>query len=108
MARRRSVCNVPQCPELAAVDGKCASHARAARRAADAGRPSTAERGYGGEHQSERADWKRKVDAGGVLCARCGFPIEPGEAWDLDHTDDRSGYLGPSHASCNRAVKSHW
>jgi hypothetical protein len=37
-----------------------------------------------------------------VTCARCGEPIEPGDAFDLDHTDDRAGYLGASYQACNR------
>ncbi len=60
-------------------------------------------KGYGWPHQQRRAMWTRKVEAGGVVCARCGKPIVPGSPWDLDHTDDRSEYLGPSHSSCNRA-----
>ncbi len=41
--------------------------------------------------------------AGGrfVLCSRCHRPIEPGDAWDLDHRPDGAV---PSHASCNRAA----
>jgi hypothetical protein len=37
-----------------------------------------------------------------VRCARCGEFIQAGAAFDLDHTDDRSGYLGASHQACNR------
>lgn len=75
---------------------------------------STAERGYGARHQRTRKDWVPIVEAGGVRCARgaeClyavdGVPglIEPYGRWDLDHTDDRSEYLGPSHVRCNRAT----
>jgi hypothetical protein len=46
---------------------------------------------------------KRLVDAGQAFCARCGGYIAPGEPFDLDHTLDRTSYLGPSHRSCNRA-----
>jgi hypothetical protein len=45
------------------------------------------------------------VEAGLTTCARCGEPIEPGEAWDLGHVDgDPTQYAGPEHARCNRAT----
>lgn len=65
---------------------------------------STTSRGYGHAHQVERRRWAPRVALGEVGCARCGDVIEPGEAWDLDHDDTRTGYLGPSHASCNRSA----
>lgn len=64
----------------------------------------TTDRGYGAEHQKLRRNWSAIVDTGSALCARCGKPIQPGTAWDLDHTDDRTGYRGPSHARCNRGA----
>jgi hypothetical protein len=60
-------------------------------------------RDYGWRHQQLREAWKRKVAAGGETCARCGQEILPGEPVDLDHRDDRQGYLGPSHRACNRS-----
>jgi hypothetical protein len=63
---------------------------------------STTARGYGARHQAERKRWDALVQAGIVTCARCGFLIEPGtRGWHLDHAEDRLGWLGPSHASCN-------
>ena len=38
----------------------------------------------------------------GQPCARCGLPMYPTQLLDLDHTDDRAGYLGLSHRACNR------
>lgn len=64
-------------------------------------RGSTTARGYGTHHQRLRARWAPKVAAGLVNCARCGEQIQPGQPWHLDHTDDRRGYYGPSHAACN-------
>jgi hypothetical protein len=43
-------------------------------------------------------------DAYGRPCPRCGLPLLPGQDLDLDHTDDRAGYLGFIHATCNRAA----
>lgn len=59
---------------------------------------STTERGYGYLHQQERKRLAPIVLAGGVLCARCGLPIESGQAWDLGHADgNRERYTGPEH-----------
>ena len=55
-------------------------------------------------HDHLRKRWARQVAAGGVCCARCGLPIGPEDAFDLDHTQDRSGYLGVSHRYCNRSA----
>jgi hypothetical protein len=41
------------------------------------------------------------VEAGCASCCRCGYPIEPGTRWHLDHTEDRTGYRGVAHARCN-------
>ena len=62
-----------------------------------------ASRGYGYRHRKVRAHWRPVVDSGRAACVKCGQQIRPGTAWDLDHTDDRTGWLGPAHASCNRA-----
>jgi len=60
----------------------------------------TAARGYGGRHQRLRA--RLLPDAYGQPCTRCGQPLQIGQAIDLDHTDDRAGYAGFAHRSCNR------
>jgi hypothetical protein len=64
---------------------------------------STTARGYGTDHQRERQRWAPYVNAGQVRCARCGQPIQPGTAWDLGHSTDRTTWTGPEHARCNRA-----
>lgn len=52
-------------------------------------------------HRRMRAALKALVDAGQARCCRCRRPILPGTSWHADHTDDRTGYLGAAHASCN-------
>ena len=68
-------------------------------------RPSSTTRGYGQEHRRLRDQYRYliKTVPGAILCSRCGNSIWPNDKWDLDHTDDRQGYKGPSHATCNRA-----
>ncbi|MGH3500743.1 MAG: hypothetical protein ACRDQA_07575 [Nocardioidaceae bacterium] len=69
---------------------------------------STTTRGYGTSHQRLRARWAPVVAAGGATCARCGEPIEPGDAWDLGHAGTgRVLYSGPEHATCNRHAGQH-
>jgi hypothetical protein len=58
-------------------------------------------RGYTNAHVARRRQLEPLVATGQARCSRCGQPIEPGQPWHLDHRDDRSGYLGPSHATCN-------
>lgn len=60
----------------------------------------TDERGYGRAHQQLRA--ALLPDAYGRDCPKCGAVMMRGDTLDLGHTDDRSGYTGMEHASCNR------
>jgi hypothetical protein len=64
--------------------------------------------GWGWQHQQARQVAARKVATGTVQCSRCGYPIYPDQAWDLDHADGidkRLGvYRGPSHRHCNQAA----
>lgn len=95
------VCSTTGCPTL--IPGarrRCAPHEREQEQA----RGSRQARGYGAEHDRLRAEWAPQVATGAVACARCHQPIAPDTAWELDHTDDRTGYLGPSCALCNRSA----
>jgi hypothetical protein len=87
------------CPELVA-----AGHCPACRPAVERRRGTRQARGYDSGHDRLRATWARKVKTGKVRCARCRQPIPAGAPWHLDHTDGRTGYLGPSHASCNTSA----
>lgn len=71
----------------------------------------TTERGYGSDHQKVRAQWAPIVESGEAWCAEvvCLEPsrwIRPGTPWDLAHSRDRTAYLGPAHARCNRSEGS--
>lgn len=68
-------------------------------------RGSAAQRGYGTDHRLRRAaTLARLVD--GTPCPRCDLPMSRDQTLDLDHTDDRTGYLGLSHSWCNRAKRA--
>lgn len=45
------------------------------------------------------------VDQGRAICSRCNQSILPGSEWHLDHDDERTGYLGPAHATCNNTAR---
>lgn len=62
---------------------------------------SSYERGYNRRHKRLRQAWQVIIEISGVNCVRCGEPISPDQSWHLDHTEDRTGYLGPSHSRCN-------
>jgi hypothetical protein len=55
---------------------------------------------YGGDHQALRK--AARAHAYGTPCVRCGRIMRLGEPIDLDHRDDGNGWLGFSHAKCNR------
>jgi hypothetical protein len=57
----------------------------------------TVARGYGQEHRRKVA--RERPQMLGKPCVRCGYPLY--EPMQLDHTDDRTGYLGWSHQTCN-------
>lgn len=62
---------------------------------------STSARGYGYKHRQIRK--QLLAQAYGRDCVHCGDVMQPGQALDLDHTDDRKGYRGFAHARCNRS-----
>lgn len=66
---------------------------------------TTTQRGYGHQHKQARADALAHLQRyDGQLCHHCGLPMwhAAGALLDLDHSDDRSGYRGLAHRSCNR------
>jgi hypothetical protein len=95
--------------QMAPRRGRCVPCAKAYDRQRSrmrrAAKGTTAQRGYGVQHEQLREVLERMVAAGLAVCARCHEPIAPGSPWDLDHSDDRNGYLGPSHRACNRATR---
>lgn len=98
MARRP--CSEPGCPTLISGATRCIEHARQR----DKARGTKAERGYGPEHLVERAKWVRIINETGWPCGRCEGHIQPGQPFHLDHSDDRTGYIGPSHPHCNMSA----
>lgn len=98
MARLR-VCAEPGCPETQA-ERRCPAHRRDTERA----RGTRQQRGYDATHDRLRRSWAPKVERCEVKCARCDQLILPGQTWHLDHKNDRTGYLGPSHERCNTSA----
>ena len=79
-------------------------------RCPDHRRGTTADRGYGSEHQAERAAWTELVDAGGVECRRAAYGLcvapspvlDPAEPWHLGHPDAACpAPRAPEHVVCN-------
>lgn len=60
---------------------------------------SSGKRGYGRPHARLRAELLPL--AYGTPCHFCGDLMKEGQDLHLDHTEDRSGYRGMTHASCN-------
>jgi hypothetical protein len=66
---------------------------------------STEDEGPGAEHQRLRKQVARAIADGALVhCCRCGLPISRVDDFHLDHSDDRTGYRGVSHAFCNLSV----
>jgi hypothetical protein len=63
---------------------------------------------YDHKHRAVRDQYRPTVDAGQAWCAepvckQANRWIQPGTPWDLSHDRANGGYLGPSHAGCNRS-----
>jgi hypothetical protein len=65
-------------------------------------RLSTSQRGYGAAHQAPGVASSRSSPRAWRCAPAAGSRFAAGEPFDLDHTDDGAGYLGPSHQRCNR------
>lgn len=92
------VCLEPGCPATTSKS-RCPQHTRQL----DQARGSSTARGYGYDHQQQRARLAPLVATGNVKCWRCNEYIV-GD-FDLGHDDhDRTKYRGPEHPACNRAT----
>lgn len=60
------------------------------------------DRGYGAEHRRIRAALLPTMP--GQPCTRCGITLRQGDDVHLDHTEDRTGYLGWACARCNTSA----
>jgi hypothetical protein len=57
---------------------------------------------YGAAHSKARKQWAAQHDERDP-CTRCGRALGPMGPWlHLDHSPDRSHYLGFAHGTCNR------
>jgi hypothetical protein len=96
MAKR--VCTEPGCGllvEHGVRDGRCDD----CRRAKDKARGTRQQRGYGAEHDALRAELL--PEAYGQRCHLCNERMWPHQQLALDHTEDRTGYRGIVHLTCN-------
>jgi hypothetical protein len=70
---------------------------------------SSTARGYDSKHSRVRDTWLPTIAAGHGHChaTTCLEPtrwIQPGTAWDMGHTPDRTTWTGPEHRRCNRSA----
>jgi hypothetical protein len=80
---------------------RCKDCQRGVYREQDLNRPRRQHRGYDAAHEALRKQWAHRISIVPIPCVRCGEAITTEDKWHLDHTDDRTDYLGPSHAACN-------
>lgn len=99
---RKRCTGLPNCPQvLPAGTRYCDSCALLYERR----RGSRQSRGYDAHHDALRRHYARRLDEGETfICSRCQSQsalITANTPWHLDHTDDRTDYLGPAHEGCN-------
>lgn len=72
-------------------------------------RGDTTDRGYGHTHRQARKHALANLKDGDPCC-RCRQPMYRTHArhLDLDHSTDRTTYLGLAHATCNRSAGARW
>jgi len=104
---------VPPRPCLDCGRLTAATRCTTCRRHRDRARGTTTQRGYGAEHQNERAAALADLAANpGQPCPICTQPLTTDQALDLHHLTQiaHGGKTGPralAHAPCNRRVNEH-
>lgn len=92
-----------RCPRCPTIITNGARYCPTCTRAYDTARGTRQARGYDANHDALRATWQARIDSGQVVrCVTCGAALA-GRGWDLGHTADRTGYIGPQCVTCNRS-----